>query len=119
MVHSDLMIVRYNNNLKVGDHFIKYNNFIKNIFKTSIKYLHTDQWSEYLGTNYLNEQGIEHLTISGYASQENGMAEKWNDTLSRGIKTNLESSRLQDTYWEYAMKYYFRNTQVFHFEVGW
>ena len=84
------------------------NEWFKRMFDSPIVHFHTDKGTEYVNKqcqDYFSEEGITHTTTSGYASMENGKAERRNRTLRDDIRTNLASSGLDQKYWAQAMDY--------------
>ena len=88
--------------------FRKYCAYIKNKFKTDISYFHTDMGKEYQSNSmkdYYRSNGITHITTNGYASMENGLAERFNRTIRDDMRTNLLDSGIDNRFWPYVMEY--------------
>ena len=68
----------------------------------------TDNGSEYVNTemsNYLLQQKITHQRTAPYSPQQNGSAERRNQTLMGMARCVLIESNLDHSYWPFAVKY--------------
>lgn len=68
----------------------------------------TDNGSEYVNTemsNYLLQQKITHQRTAPYCPQQNGSAERRNQTLMGMARCVLIESNLHHSYWPFAIKY--------------
>ena len=84
------------------------NSWYKTMFDCHLVHFHTDKGTEYLNKqcqDYFIEEGITQTTTAGYASMENGKAERKNRTIRDDIRTNLISSGLDEKYWVHALDY--------------
>lgn len=89
-------------------HFIRLYNYIKTTFKAQIAILHTDQGSEFINKtsrSVYDAMGITHVVTNGYASMENGVAERKNLTIKNDIRTNLVASKLDYSLWPVVLEY--------------
>ena len=67
-------------------------NLIERQFDTKIKYFFTDNGTEYVNSNvrhFFHEKGIVHNTIPAYTHEYNGMAERFNRTISTMVRMLL------------------------------
>ena len=97
-----------NDKTEVESAFRKYCAYIKNKFKADISYFHTDMGNEYKSNSmkdYYASNGITHITTNGYASMENGIAERFNRTLRDDMRTNLLESGIDNRFWPQVMEY--------------
>ena len=72
----------------------------------SIKYLRLDRGSEYMSkgfTDFLAEHGIQRKTSAPRTPQQNGLAERMNQTLLGGSRALLEHSGMTKGFWAKAM----------------
>lgn len=93
---------RIKSKTEVPQYIKRVNRYIQRAFGGSIVRFHTDKGSEYVNKeveDYFEAEGITHTTTNGYASMENGVAERLNLTLKNDIRTNLESSGFESKYW--------------------
>ena len=93
---------------EVEPSFRKYCAYIKNKFKADISYFHTDMGREYQSNSlkeYYRSNGITHITTNGYASMENGLAERFNRTIRNDMRTNLVESGIDNRFWPDVMEY--------------
>ncbi|TIB83985.1 rve-domain-containing protein, partial [Wallemia mellicola] len=74
-----------------------------------VKKIHSDRAKEYMSErliNYYKKHGIIDEQTAGYAPSSNGIAERYNQTIQRGIATLLTDAKLPNDYWMFAMNYY-------------
>jgi hypothetical protein len=70
-----------------------------------VKIVRSDMRREFLGVDmqgWFKGRGIEHQETAGYASQSNGIAERFLRTLQDGIRALLSKSGLGPKFWCYA-----------------
>ena len=79
---------------------------IKNIFKKPIKYIRTDNGTEFFNNKfndfYLNN-GIIHQSTVPYNPQQNGRVERLHGTLIRNTEAMLTDAKLHHKFWEDAV----------------
>ena len=71
-----------------------------------VKWIHSDGGTEYVNKAFqdqLKTGGTLHETSSPYMPEQNGLAERMNQTLSTLAKTMLEESKLPKSFWADAM----------------
>lgn len=81
---------------------------MKNMTGKTVKIFRSDRGTEYMNKNlqdYLADQGIKFQCTTGYAPEQNGVAERQNRTLMEAARTILADSGLPKTYWAEAVKY--------------
>jgi len=86
--------------------FLKWYNKVKNIFNKNIKYLKTDNGTEYsnsLFDNFCDQNGIVHLYSIPYNPQQNGKSERFQQTLIHCARALLNDSKLHYSFWEDAL----------------
>ncbi|TIB82591.1 hypothetical protein E3Q20_04416 [Wallemia mellicola] len=74
-----------------------------------VKRMHSDRAKEYMSDRlhkYYQTHGIRYEYTAGYAPPSNGIAERYNQTIQRGIATLLTDAKLPNEYWMFAMNYY-------------
>ena len=82
--------------------------------RTTLKSVRTDRGGEFMGTQddellnfktYCQNYGIQHQTSSPDTPQQNGRAERWQQTIMNKARSILLSSPLPNTFWWHAVKY--------------
>jgi len=95
------------NKSDVYDKFIEFYKLTSNLYNLPIKTFKSDNGTEYINKNvisFLNNHGISFIhTIPGYP-QQNGRAERLNQTLNNCAKTLLNSAKLPLSFWDSAIK---------------
>ena len=72
----------------------------------ALEYLRSDNGGEFIGTcfrNQLQSDGAQHETSAPDTPEQNGLAERMNQTLSTLANTMLEESKLPKSFWADAM----------------
>lgn len=85
---------------------IKFIEQLKTQFGRSPKVFRSDRGGEYLNEklqSYLDSQGIRRQCTVGYASEQNGIAERKNRTLMEAARSMLAESGLPKCYWGEAV----------------
>ncbi|MBW0531818.1 hypothetical protein O181_071533 [Austropuccinia psidii MF-1] len=80
---------------------------IQNVFKSSVKFIRSDNAKEYKENNFnvhLISMGTQHIFTSPYTPEQNGEAERLNRTLGDAARTMLRASGMPLTFWSYAYK---------------
>jgi Reverse transcriptase (RNA-dependent DNA polymerase)/Integrase core domain/gag-polypeptide of LTR copia-type/GAG-pre-integrase domain len=91
---------------EVSSVFQKFYNMVENQFNTTVKFLRTDNGTEYLNhdfQNFLCSKGIMHQTSCVGTPQQNGIAERKNRHLLEVTRALLFSANLPKIYWSYAV----------------
>ena len=91
---------------EVFENFLNWYKIIKNIFGKSIKYLRTDNGTEFTNNkilNFCNENGIIHEFSVPYDPQQNGKIERLHGSLLPNARAMLEDAHLNHVYWEDAI----------------
>lgn len=86
-------------------HIIRVENFLDRKIKT----FRTDNGGEYTSRileNFFKSKGIEHEFTNPYTPQQNGVAERFNQTVANGACTILNESGLHESFWPEAMNYF-------------
>ncbi len=94
------------NKSDVTQKFIDFNNLVNNLYNSKIKTLKTDNGTEYVNKNlinYLNSKGIELIHSTPGNPQQNGKAERLNQTINNCAKTLLNSVNLPLNFWDSAV----------------
>lgn len=71
-----------------------------------MKTLRSDNGGEYTSkefTSYLAKEGIKHELMIPHTPQQNGVAERLNRTLIKGVHTMLADSKLPHRFWGEAL----------------
>jgi len=87
--------------------FIKWYNIVKNVFNKTIKYIKTDnggEFNNYQFNLFCENNGIIKLNSIEYNPQENGKAERFQETLIHAARALLNDARLNYKFWEDAIK---------------
>ncbi|CAI7933688.1 unnamed protein product [Closterium sp. NIES-54] len=72
-----------------------------------VKVIRTDNGGEFIGTDFeavLKKKGIQHQLTVPYNPQQNGVAERFNQTLQEGARTLLGHAGLPDPFWVSALR---------------
>ena len=81
----------------------------KNGFRTlklgAVRSDHGTEFTSYSFENFLKERGIYHDYSIAFHPQQNGVAERFNQTLEDRVRTMLITAQLPVSVWEYAIKY--------------
>jgi len=86
--------------------FLNWYKRIHNIFNTNIKFIRTDNGTEFVNKNFssfCNENGIIHQLTVPYNPQQNGRAERLNEKLIYTAASLLTESKLNRKFWEDAI----------------
>jgi len=81
-------------------------NNVKNLYNTRIKYIRTDNGTEFVNRTFkefCHNYGIKHQLTIPYNPQQNGKAERFNQTLINSAKVMLNDSMLSKHFWEDAV----------------
>jgi Integrase core domain len=84
----------------------QYSQLVQNHTNRPITTLRTDNGSEYINkefSTFLKEQQTIHETTVPYNPQQNGKAERLNQTLMNGVRTLLIDSSLPQEFWSEAL----------------
>ena len=82
--------------------------FLNQVKSSRIDRLHTDCGKEYVNEQFiavLTNHGIQHTTSTPYVHNQNGKAERCFRTLTEAARCLLLESRLEQKYWDYAVRY--------------
>lgn len=74
-----------------------------------VKAIRTDNGGEFVNRNFDNfcdKSGITHELTNAYTPEQNGTAERFNQTVVDGTRTILEESGLEKHFWPEAMLYF-------------
>ena len=88
---------------QVFDAFLSWYKNIKNIFNKSIKYLRTDNGTEFTNRRIINfciENGISHDFSVPYEPQQNGRIERLHGSLIPNSRAMMEDAHLSHVFWE-------------------
>ena len=91
---------------QVFDAFLSWYKNIKNIFNKSIKYLRTDNGTEFTNRKIINfciENGISHDFSVPYEPQQNGRIERLHGSLIPNSRAMMEDAHLSNVFWEDAI----------------
>jgi len=91
---------------QVFDAFLSWYKNIKNIFNKSIKYLRTDNGTEFTNRRIINfciENGISHDFSVPYEPQQNGRIERLHVSLIPNSRATIEDAHLSHIFWEDAI----------------
>ena len=87
--------------------FLKWYNTIKNIFNKNIKYIKSDRGTEFYNyqfDDFCTKNGIIQLSSIPKNPQQNGKAERFQQTLIHASRALLRDARLNYRFWEDAIK---------------
>ena len=91
------------------DNIISFINYANNLFSNyKIKYFISDQGKEYTSRKikkFCNKYGIKKVFSPPYNPENNGIAERFNQTIITAAKTILFWSKLSTNFWDFAIKY--------------
>ena len=91
-------------------------------FNINVKILRADRGGEFVSNNFKNwclEKGIEQQFSHTGESKENGVAERAHRTLMNSVRTMLDASGLDESYWAEAFKFSVCNQNaVMHKRTG-
>ena len=85
--------------------FIKY---INNHFENKIKYFKSDNGREYNNSRikkFCRKMGIKKIFSTPYNPQNNGIAERYNQTLQNATKTLIHWAKLSLDFWSFVAIY--------------
>jgi len=85
--------------------FKSYKAWAERQLNTTLKCIRSDRGTEFLNTKqkeYLAENGIEHQTSMPYSQQQNGRAERFQQTIVNKANSMRLSAGLSDGFWSYA-----------------
>ena len=71
-----------------------------------LKSIRTDRGGEFLSKEqkrYLQEHGIEHQTLMPYSPQQNGRAERFQQTIINKVESMQHAAGLSDGFWKHAV----------------
>ena len=91
-----------NNKSDTFDQFVDHLIYVENQSSKKLKILRSDGGGEYINTdmhNYLAERGIRHETTVAETPQQNGVAERYNQTLLESIRAIKLSAGVPDNLW--------------------
>ncbi|OUM69824.1 hypothetical protein PIROE2DRAFT_37880, partial [Piromyces sp. E2] len=89
------------------DKFIEFYKLMNNIYRLKIKTLKSDKGPEYVNSNFNNfikDNGIQFIHSEPGAHEQNGCAERLNQTLNNNAKTMLNWAKLPFTFWDEAIQ---------------
>lgn len=94
--------------------FREFKAYIENQMDLKIKAIRTDNGGEYCSSefdNFLSKHGIKHELTAPYTPQQNGVAERFNRTLTERAKCLMFDANLPTSYWAEAtgMATYLKN----------
>jgi len=96
-----------NSKAEVFNIFRKWYKKVTNIFNKNIKYIRTDNGTEFTNNNFrkfCEENGIEQQFSIPYNPQQNGRAERFQETLIYNATAMLKDGKLNHKYWEDAVR---------------
>ena len=85
--------------------FKSYKAWAERQLNTTLKCIQSDRGTEFLNAKqkeYLAENGIEHQTSMPYSQQQNGRAERFQQTIVNKANSMRLSAGLSDGFWSYA-----------------
>ena len=91
-----------NNKSDTFDQFVDHLIYVENQSSKNLKILRSDGGGEYINSNmhiYLAERGIRHETTMAETPQQNGLAERYNQTLLESIRAIKLSAGVPDNLW--------------------
>lgn len=102
---------------EVIEHFRNFKVFIENQTNEKIKKIRSDGGGEYdckEVENFCTKFGIQHQFTVAYTPEQNGVAERWNRTLTEKAKCMLFDAELPKSYWAEAMNMaaYLKNRSI-------
>ena len=99
-------ILFFKSKAEVFQKFISWYNMIKNIFGRNIKFLRTDNGTEFTNKffeDFCTNNGIVHEFSIPYSPQQNGRIERLHGTLIPNARAILEEGKLNHVFWEDAV----------------
>jgi len=99
-------VIFTNSKDKIFNSFLKWYKKVKNIFNKTIKYIRTDNGTEFKNSqfnDFCNNEGIIQQFTVPYNPQQNGRSERFNRTLINSAKAILKEAKLNGQFWEDAV----------------
>ena len=87
---------------------VEFFSYVERQYLTKIQQIRSDRGGEFLSNDlseWLAEQGVVHQLSIAQTPQQNGIAERYNRTLTDRGRSMLISSGLSLSYWEYCLRY--------------
>lgn len=84
-------------------------NRAENFLDRRVKFFRSDNGGEFDNRRFQDffaEKGIKHELTNTYTPQQNGVVERYNQTVADGARTILSESNLDDCFWPEAMLYF-------------
>jgi len=91
---------------QVYNKFIDFYELMKNVYGLSLKTLKSDRGCEYINSDFnkfVCKNGIKFIHSEPGAHEQNGRAERLNQTLNNCVKTLLNWAKLPNTFWDEAI----------------
>lgn len=93
---------------ETGEYFDLFLKSMRNVigFDAKVCYLRSDKGTEFLGgeiQNVLKREGIQNDTSAPHTPQHNGVAERFNRTISQKVRAYMLDSRLPKSIWDLAL----------------
>ena len=88
------------------DAFKTYKAWAERQIGRKLKTIRTNRGSEFLSKEqkrYLQEHGIEHQTLMPYSPQQNGRAERFQQTIINKVESMWHAAGLSDGFWKHAV----------------
>jgi transposase InsO family protein len=90
----------------LAEEFKKIRNLFEKENDCQTKRVHSDRGGEYSGLkNYLDEEGILVEMSAGYCPESNGIAERYNRTIHKKVRSMLPRACFPDELWAEAANY--------------
>eukprot|EP00833_Pecoramyces_ruminatium_P015816 jgi/Orpsp1_1/1189848/evm.model.d7180000074941.1 len=99
-------VIFFKSKKQVFDIFLTWYNRVKNIFNKNIKYLHSDNGTEFINNKFLefcNQNGIIFEHTIPNTPEENGRVERFHGTLLPNARAMLQDAHLNHVFWEDAI----------------
>ena len=89
--------------------YLRFESMVRNQYKCDIRTLRSDNGGEFILQEWLDHsrrRGITREWTAPNSPHQNGVVERFNGTLSRGIRSILAESKLPDKFWADAGSYF-------------
>jgi hypothetical protein len=80
--------------------------YVSTQFQTNLKAARSDRGGEFLSNDFIKfmeEKGIKHELTTPHTPQQNGVAERANQTIAGAARAMLRSAGMPNTFWECAI----------------
>lgn len=94
---------------QVFDIFVRHITRAERFLDRTVKCIRSDNGTEFVNSEFkkfCDRNGIKHEVTNLYTPEQNGVSERWNQTLLDGARTILAESDLDQSYWPEAILFF-------------